>query len=582
MSVKPKSEKPDKDMLVSHIYATTIAPENYDSLMDSIEFFVGAGKAAPADLALDSHFQTALKILNRMGRRRREQKREDALVRNAPGPTYVTTACGRITTMNNAAKAPLPSQPTTLQDLNIDDEVLARLFGWMENESEAGADIFIEPAMIGEPAQSSCIIARRLTPLNDTVEEKAEGLEHFFVTTVELRFCPQRAQHFLAAFELTEAEMDVAIDLANGVSPTDIANKRKTSINTVRAQIKAVLRKTNTTGVSDLVRLICGFSAGLAAAINASDEPVSTDPVSNLRQRHMMALPDGRQLFWVEQGDMTGLPVICLHSFLYGVDWPDDAVEALASKHLRVISISRPGFGASDFAPSAYGDDLLNTVANDIRQLMDHLGIERAIIMGHVIGSVYALRFALLHPARVAALLAVSHAPIWRDEWLEQLPKRQRIIARITQHAPHLLPFVTRAGVALIDAGYLEQFVNALHKDIPADARALKRKTVFDAVAKGLEHTTQQGSEGFRRDCPFALTDFSTTARALETPLHIIHGEGDKIVPLRNIELFAEVAPATRVTRVKGAGQLVLFSHWQVVLKALSEAANNASLKSLA
>ncbi|VAW03047.1 hypothetical protein MNBD_ALPHA05-1384, partial [hydrothermal vent metagenome] len=68
---------------------------------------------------------------------------------------------------------------------------------------------------------------------------------------------------------------------------------------------------------------------------------------------------------------------------------------------------------------------------------------------------------------------------------------------------------------------------------------------------------------------------------ALETPFHIIHGECDKIVPLRNIELFAEVAPATRVTRVKDAGQLVLFSHWQVVLKAIIEAANYANLKPL-
>ncbi len=582
MSVRPKSEKPDKDMLVSHIYATTIAPENYDSLMDTIEFFVGAGKSEPTDLTLDSHFQTALKILNRMGRRRKEQNREDALVRNAPGPTYVANALGQITAMNNSAKAPFPSDPTTLQDLNIDDEVLAQLFRWMDTEDETYADIFIEPAMIGEPAQSSCIIARRLAPLNNTVEEKAEGLQHFFITTVELRFCPERAQHFLAAYALTDAEMDVAIDLANGVSPTDIAKKRKTSINTVRAQIKAILRKTHTTGVSDLVRLICGFSAGLTAAINASSEATLTGVASELKQRHMMTLSDGRQLFWLEQGDMTGQPVICLHSFLYGVEWPDDAVEALATQHLRIISPSRPGFGASDLAPSAYGEDLLDTVANDLRQLMDHLRLERAIIMGHVMGSVYALRFALLHPTRVTALLAISHAPIWREEWLEQLPKRQRIIARITQHAPHLLPFVTRAGIALIDAGYIEQFVNALHKGIPADALALERKTVFDAVAKGLEYATQQGSEGFRRDCPFTLKDYSTTARALEMPFHIIHGECDKIVPPGNIELFAEIAPATQVTRVKDAGQLLLFSHWEVVLKALSEAANSAHMRPLA
>ncbi|NOX83865.1 MAG: alpha/beta fold hydrolase [Alphaproteobacteria bacterium] len=583
MSVVPDDEKPDKDMLVRSLYAATLAPENYDTLMDTIELFVGAGKTDPTDLALENHFQTALNILNRMGRRRREQKREDAVVQNAPGPTYVVNPCGRISAMNAPAKASSPCIPSKLHDLNIESDVLARLFTWMENGIENSADLFIEPAMIGKPAQSSCLIARRLAPLKTTVEESDVRLApHFFVTTVELRLDTQRAQQFLSAYDMTDAEMDVAIDLANGVSPADIALKRETSINTVRAQIKAVLRKTNTTGVSDLVRLICGFSAGFAAAINASQAPVSTGVTSDLKRRRMMTLSDGRQLFWLEQGDLTGVPVICIHNMLYGVEWPDDAVEAAARKNLRIISPSRPGFGASELAPAAYGEDLLDTVANDIRQLMDHLGLGRAVIMGHVMGSVYAMRFALLYPSRVTALLGVSHAPVWREEWLDELPKRQRLIARITRHAPQLLPYVTRAGVALLDAGYLEQFVNALHKDIPADARALKRKPVFEAVAKGLEHTTQQGSEGFRRDCLFTLTDYSTSARALEHTFHIIHGDGDELVPLRNVELFAEIAPATRITRVKGAGQFLLFSHWQVVLNAISDAANSANLKSLA
>jgi pimeloyl-ACP methyl ester carboxylesterase/DNA-binding CsgD family transcriptional regulator len=578
MSTTAGAGKSDKDALVSKIYATTLAPENYDALMEAIESFIGDGENEPADSGLDNHFQIALDILNRMGRRRREQEREYAAVHSAPGPAYVIDATGRILTMNDLAKANFRSNAPELRNLKIEKEVLARLLVWMENEAVHDAGIFIEPVMMGAPAQSNCLMVRRLTSADGGDVGNGEGTsQRFFVTTIELHLDPVRAKHFLAAYDLTKAEMDVAVDLTGGASPNDIAEKRSTSINTVRAQVKSVLRKTNTASTPDLVRLLCGFSAGISATINVSRITATPASTSRLKRRSMMTLSDGRQLFWLEQGDLTGAPVICIHNMLYGVEWTDAAVEAAAQRRLRIISPSRPGFGDSDLAPAAHGRELLDTVANDIVQLMDHLDVHKAIIMGHVMGSIYALRFALRYPSRAAALFAVSNAPIWREEWLATLPKRQRIVARITRQAPHLLPFVTRAGIALFDAGFQQQFVDALHKDIPADARALKRRDVYDAVMKGFEHTNHQGGEAFRRDCPLALTDFSSAARALETPFQIIYGDGDELVPVRNIELFADLVPETNLIRVKGAGQYLLFSHWQVVLKELSRVANSVT-----
>lgn len=574
MSAKPVDNKSVLDDLVSQLYATTLAPENYDALMEALEALIYEDQAAASGEGLSNHFQTALDILQQMGRRRRRQKREHDAVHNAPNAAYVIDVSGRILAMNDLAKIGYEANTLHLRNLHIEDSVLKRLFLWMENETANWTNVFIEPAMIGAPAQSNCLMARSLMPIEGDVQESIDAPEqHFLLTTVELQFDRVRAERFLIAYDLTKAEMEVAIDLAGGASPGSIAEKRKTSINTVRSQIKSILSKTNTANTPDLVRLLCGFSAGISAITNPAHGSTSSKAASHLKRRSAMTLADGRQLSWLEQGDTNGAPVICIHNMLYGVEWPDAAVEAAARRRIRIISPSRPGFGSSDLAPTVYGDKLLDTVANDIHQLMDHLGIERAIIAGHVMGALYALRFALRHPSRVAALFSISHSVMWRDEWLATRPKRQRLVGYITRDSPHLLPFVLRAGIALIDAGLQRQFIDGLHKDIPADVRALRRSDVYEVVLKGLDHTIQQGGEAFRRDCPLNLTDYSTSALSLEKPFQIIHGDGDKLIPMSNVECFAAMAPGTTIIRVKGAGQYLLFSHWQTVLTAISNAA---------
>ena len=57
-------------------------------------------------------------------------------------------------------------------------------------------------------------------------------------------------------FALTSAEAGVAVLLAQGVNAEDIAARRKVSVNTVRSQIRLLLKKTNAERQSDLVRRV--------------------------------------------------------------------------------------------------------------------------------------------------------------------------------------------------------------------------------------------------------------------------------------------------------------------------------------
>ncbi|MGD9762742.1 MAG: alpha/beta fold hydrolase [Candidatus Binatia bacterium] len=85
--------------------------------------------------------------------------------------------------------------------------------------------------------------------------------------------------------------------------------------------------------------------------------------------------------------------------------WPAQ-VQALAP-HYRVVTWDLRGHGRSSPqpAPCTFAD-----LAGDLEQVLDSAGIERAVIAGHSAGGVVAMRFALDHPRRTAALVLVGTA----------------------------------------------------------------------------------------------------------------------------------------------------------------------------
>jgi 3-oxoadipate enol-lactonase len=81
----------------------------------------------------------------------------------------------------------------------------------------------------------------------------------------------------------------------------------------------------------------------------------------------------------------------------------DGQMDAFAVAH-RVVRLDLRGFGESSLpgGPFSYVEDL--------RVLLDHLGIERAAVVGNSFGGRVALDLALAHPARTTALVLVASA----------------------------------------------------------------------------------------------------------------------------------------------------------------------------
>jgi pimeloyl-ACP methyl ester carboxylesterase len=112
---------------------------------------------------------------------------------------------------------------------------------------------------------------------------------------------------------------------------------------------------------------------------------------------------DGVEIAFLDEGE--GDPIVLVHGFASNkeVNWLYPGwVTTLTRAGHRVIALDNRGHGASTklYDPAAYHSA---TMAEDVRALLDHLGLSRADVMGYSMGARNTAFLALAHPDRVRA-----------------------------------------------------------------------------------------------------------------------------------------------------------------------------------
>jgi len=110
-------------------------------------------------------------------------------------------------------------------------------------------------------------------------------------------------------------------------------------------------------------------------------------------------LPDGAQLAYERSGH--GPATLLVHGFSLDLDMWREMAPLLAARR-SVIAVDLRGFGRSEPPTGPY------THMADLAALMDGLTLDRAAIVGLSMGGGVAIDFALAHPERVSALVAVD------------------------------------------------------------------------------------------------------------------------------------------------------------------------------
>jgi len=114
---------------------------------------------------------------------------------------------------------------------------------------------------------------------------------------------------------------------------------------------------------------------------------------------------NGIQLHVTEEGE--GRPVILCHGFPeLGYSWRHQ-LPALAEAGYRAIAPDMRGYGQSSAPQEIEAYDVL-TLGDDLLGLLDDLGEERAVFVGHDWGANVTWNLALAHPERVEAVVGMS------------------------------------------------------------------------------------------------------------------------------------------------------------------------------
>jgi pimeloyl-ACP methyl ester carboxylesterase len=116
---------------------------------------------------------------------------------------------------------------------------------------------------------------------------------------------------------------------------------------------------------------------------------------------------NGVELHVVEDGPEDGPPVILAHGFPeLAYSWRHQ-LPALGAAGYRVLAPDQRGYGRSS-RPEAIADYDITHLTDDLIALLDDIGAEKAVFVGHDWGSMVVWQTALLHPDRVAGVCGMS------------------------------------------------------------------------------------------------------------------------------------------------------------------------------
>ncbi len=117
---------------------------------------------------------------------------------------------------------------------------------------------------------------------------------------------------------------------------------------------------------------------------------------------------NGTQLYYFEEGNPNGPPVVLIHGFANQADrgWKlTGTVDALQDKY-RLILYDTRGCGKSGKPHNneSYGLEMVH----DVARLLDHLHIEKAHIGGYSLGGFTSLKFAEMYPERCSTIAVMG------------------------------------------------------------------------------------------------------------------------------------------------------------------------------
>jgi pimeloyl-ACP methyl ester carboxylesterase len=286
-----------------------------------------------------------------------------------------------------------------------------------------------------------------------------------------------------------------------------------------------------------LLRLASCLAAAVAApadvaravAAPASPRPPPIDLNAFDAGKKRVALPDGVTLAYVALGDPAGFPLVMIHGYTDSArDWVP-LVPYLAPR-MRLILVDIRGHGRSDKPECCY---TRLDFAYDTKLLLDALGIARADVIGHSLGSIIAQTFAEYWPERTRRVVLVSSTGGERPGHPPQKPKFD-YAAQIRQLKEPIDP----------DSPFMIEWWSS---PTPVDEDFIRRQR-RDAAAIPLRVWLAVLDQGV------VYSDLQSTLPRLKVPTLLIWGSKDPIMHEEVRQTLRAALPRAQVKVFEGLG----------------------------
>lgn len=230
---------------------------------------------------------------------------------------------------------------------------------------------------------------------------------------------------------------------------------------------------------------------------------------------------DRHATFYLAAGPMEGVPIIFVHG------WPELAISwrhqlaTFASLGFRVYAPDVRGFGRST-VPQRGEDCNVEEAVRDLRELLAHLGLERAIWVGHDFGAAIVWALASHHPEACIAVAGMC-VPYLPDGFT--LQSVSALVDRAV-YPPDAFPNGQWSYWAQ-NVDHLEDSARAMESDVAAFVRICFRRGIANENPHEKPAAAMKSSEGWwplleigKRldfdDAIFTREDFSAYVAALE------------------------------------------------------------------
>jgi len=278
------------------------------------------------------------------------------------------------------------------------------------------------------------------------------------------------------------------------------------------------------------------------------------------------ALPDGRDLGWLEIGDPDGAPVLAFHGtpgsrLQHEVD--DTRLRAMG---VRVISPDRPGYGLSTFQP----DRRLVDWPRDVADLADHLGIERFAVMGISGGGPHAAVCAALLGDRLTAAAIVSGVgPLADPRATEGMMRSNVLLSALARRAPGVMRLAIGVQVQALRR-WPERGLAFLEQQLPPpDVAVISRPEVRSMFMRDAVRSSRTAGRAAAQDFELFADDWGFDLGAITIPVHIWQGDLDRNVPARHARLMHEAIAGSVLHELAGQGHLLAFDYFEDIVSAL-------------